>query len=87
MQNFFFNFLPNFKIAYLCEFLSYDNDRIMKKYIFMGESVFHNFIGARALPRALRAMSDAPKMSFLATYESDSRNTERLPLRIIGEII
>ena len=40
-----------------------------KVSIFMGEFDFHNFIGARALPRTLRAMSDASKMSFWLLFK------------------
>ena len=42
----------------------------VKVSIFIEEYDFHIFIGARALPRALRAMPDTIKMSILATFQS-----------------
>ena len=65
-----FHFPSNFEVLYLCEFLRYDNDQIMKKYLFLLKNMIFVFLLARALPRALRATLYTPKMWILATFQS-----------------
>ena len=55
------NFIPNFKILYLCEFLSYDNDQIMKKYLFLSENLIFIILLARAHYRARCAPCQMPQ--------------------------
>ena len=58
--NFTFNFLQNFKTPYLCKFLSYDNDQIMKKYLFLSENLIFIILLARAHYRARCAPCQMP---------------------------
>ena len=74
---FIFNFLQNFKTPYLCEFLSYDNDQIMKKCLFLSENLIFIIL-------LVRAMSDVPQMSFLATFQSTWDCARQLLARAIG---
>ena len=44
----FFHFPSNFEVLYLCEFLNYDNDQIMKKHLFLLKNMILIFLLARA---------------------------------------
>ena len=52
LKIFIFHFPSNFEVLYLCEFLSYDNDQIMKKYLFWLKNMIFIFLLARAHFRA-----------------------------------
>ena len=48
LKIFIFHFPSNFEVLYLCEFLNYDNDQIMKKHLFLLKNMILIFLLARA---------------------------------------
>ncbi len=48
LKIFIFHFPSNFEVWYLCEFLNYDNDQIMKKHLFLLKNMILIFLLARA---------------------------------------
>ena len=70
-ENFHFQFFIKLRDAVslrVLELWQWSNNE--KASIFIEEFEFYIFIGARALPRALRAISDTLKISFLGTFQS-----------------